>query len=200
MGLQRPSSLLRHGPSPAPCHPHPVTPLPVTPTLLPLVSSPLSSSPLVPSPLSSSPLTPPGSAPTRPFLGSAPADEEFAIPLLQRDGSVIALGSTSAGKIDGVHSRSSLERAQDQPQLCPRSCVRREISYPAGASAASSRGKRCQRLPFWLVVINSSLSLQNDDENQFPNLFYFAVVSFYFFYFSKWNSCFPASPGLECMK
>lgn len=190
MGLQQPSSLPRHGPSPAPCHPHPVTPLPVTPTLLPLV----------PSPLSLSPLTPPGSAPTRPFLGSAPADEEFAILLLQRDGSVIALGSTSAGKIDGVHSRSSLERAQDQPQLCPRSCVCREISYPAGASAASSRGKRCQRLPFWLVVINSSLSLQNDDENQFPNLFYFVVVSFYFFYFSKWNSCFPASPGLECMK
>lgn len=179
MGLQRPSSLLRHGPSPAPCHPHPVTPLPVTPTLLPLVPSPL---------------TPPGSAPTRPFLGSAPADEEFAIPLLQRDGSVIALGSTSAGKIDGVHSRSSLERAQDQPQLCPRSCVRREISYPAGASATSSRGKRCQRLPFWLVVINSSLSLQNDDENQFPNLFY--LLLFPFIFFTSLNGILASQPAL----
>ena len=78
-----------------------------------------------------------------------------------------------------------LLETQDRPQG----------SYPTAvcmATATSSRGEQCQRLPFWLVVINSSLSLQNDDENQFPNL--------RFSFFSKWNSCFPASPGLKLVK
>lgn len=43
-------------------------------------------------------------------------------------------------------------------------------TVPRTARAMSSQGEQCQRLPFWLVVVNSSLSPQNDVENQFPNL------------------------------
>lgn len=67
-------------------------------------------------------------------------------------------------------------------------------TVPRTARATSSQGEQCQRLPFWLVVINSSLFPQNDDENQFPNLRDF------FFFSSKWNFCFPASPGLKLVK
>lgn len=75
---------------------------------------------------------PPLSAPARPFLGNALAGEEFATELLQLAGDVITLDSTSAGKIYGVHSRSSLERAQEQFEVCPASCIGRGGRTGAG--------------------------------------------------------------------
>lgn len=105
--------------------------------------------------------------PTQP--SSAPFWEKLWLTRNLQCSSSSGMGGLShwTAEIYEVHKWSSLERAQEWFELCPRSFIHRNAGLQGHGH---KEGEQCQRPPSCLGVISTLLPLRNDDENQFPNL------------------------------
>lgn len=113
----------------------------------------------------------PSPAQLSPFLGKLCLVRNLQCSSSSRMG---GLSHWTAEKIYEVLKWNSLERAQEWFDLCPRSFIHRNAGLQGHGH---KEGEQCQQLPSCLGVISTPLPLQNDDENQFPNL---RVCCFFF--------------------
>lgn len=117
---------------------------------------------------------PPGSAPLAPFWETLQPMRNLQYSFSTGTGMLSCWTALRLRRFMGSITEALWREPRNGLRSAPGPAFTREISYPkAACTAMSSWGEQCQRLPFWLVVINSPLSLQNDDENQFPNSGFF---------------------------